>query len=83
MKKKTKLLLPLSILSILALVGCTPSNSNSNTSGDNEDYGSPYDYNDPIVVEDPTEVVVDENTDEFSLETTDGEKMLILGQKEY
>ena len=73
MKKKTKLLLPLSILSILALVGCTPSNSNSNTSGDNEDYGSPYDYNDPIVVEDPTEVVVDENTDEFSLETTDGE----------
>lgn len=73
MKKKTKLLLPLSILSILALVGCTPSNSNSNTSGDNEDYGSPYDYNDPIVVEDPTEVVVDENTDEFSLETSDGE----------
>ena len=69
---KKKYLLALSILSILALAGCSNTNTNSRGNTPEEQSGSDYDYNDPIEVEDPDEIDVDESTSEFSLETTDG-----------
>ena len=69
---KKKYLLALSILSILALAGCSNVNTNSRGNTPGEQSGSDYDYNDPIEVEDPDEIDVDESTSEFSLETTDG-----------
>ena len=65
---KKKYLLGLSILSILALAGC--SSPSGTSSGENN--GSDYDYTDPIEVEDPTDIDVTENTGDFSIESADG-----------
>ena len=72
---KKKYLLGLSILSILALVGC--SSPSGAPSGDNN--GSDYSYTDPIEVEDPTEINATENTGDFSIESADGGTWLQSG----
>ena len=63
---KKKYLLTLSILSLLALVGCN-STTNSNTYN-----GGDYDYNSIISVDEPDSIEIDDNTGEFSLTTSDG-----------
>ena len=63
---KKKYLLVLSVLSLLALVGCSFNQSSSSTSVDGTT------YNTDITVEDPDDIDVSENTDEFSLTTSDG-----------
>ena len=68
---KIKRLIPLSILALLALAGCTTTNSNSNTN--NNSSGSDYSYNDPIVIDEPEEIEVEEVESDFSIETEDGE----------
>lgn len=69
---KNKLLLPLSILGLLALAGCSTAKADTNGTTTDEDYGSTYDYNEEIKVDDPETIEVEENNDEFSLTTTDG-----------
>ena len=70
---KKRLLIPLSILALLALVGCSSNTNNSNPSGNTgDDIGSDYDYNDPIDVEDPEDIEVTETDDEFEISTSDG-----------
>lgn len=70
---KKRLLIPLSILALLALVGCSSNTNNSNPSGNTgDDTGSDYDYNDPIDVEDPEDIEVTETDDEFEISTSDG-----------
>ncbi|MBO6280236.1 MAG: carbohydrate-binding domain-containing protein [Bacilli bacterium] len=64
---KKKILLSLSLLSLLALAGCSQSTTT------NENYGSPYDYTEEITVTDPTEIEVEEVTSDFLIETSDGE----------
>lgn len=59
---KNKHLLVLSVLSLLMLAGCGSSGS---TSVDGT-------YNTEITVEDPEDIVVNENTGEFSITTSDG-----------
>ena len=63
---KKKRLLVLSVLSLLALAGCSSNQSFSSTSVDGTT------YNTEISVEDPDDIDVGENTDEFSLTTSDG-----------
>lgn len=63
---KRKHLLVLSVLSILALAGCTTSQSGGSTSVDGSG------YNTEVEVEDPEVIDVDENTGEFSISTSDG-----------
>ena len=71
-------LFPLSVLALLALVGCssTPSTNSSTVTttptSENTDYGSDYDYNDPIEVSDPADIEVTETTKEFEISTDDG-----------
>ena len=64
-----KRLFALSILSILLLGGCA---STKNNNEEDEDTGSDYDYTDPIIIDDPTDIDIKDITDEFSLETDDG-----------
>ncbi|MBQ6920289.1 MAG: carbohydrate-binding domain-containing protein [Bacilli bacterium] len=59
-------LLVLSVLSILALVGCSTNQSGGSTSVDGSG------YNTEVEVEDPEVIDVDENTGEFSISTSDG-----------
>lgn len=63
---KRKHLLVLSVLSILALVGCSTNQSGGSTSVDGSGYNS------EVEVEDPEVIDVDENTGEFSISTSDG-----------
>lgn len=63
---KRKHLLVLSVLSILALVGCSTNQSGGSTSADGSGYNS------EVEVEDPEVIDVDENTGEFSISTSDG-----------
>ena len=63
---KRKHLLVLSVLSILALVGCSTNQSGGSTSIDGSG------YNTEVEVEDPEVIDVDENTGEFSISTSDG-----------
>lgn len=63
---KRKHLLVLSVLSILALVGCSTNQSGGSTSVDGSG------YNTEVEVEDPEVIDVDENTGEFSISTSDG-----------
>lgn len=37
-----------------------------------EDYGSDYDYNSEVSVEDPDSIIIEDNTGEFSISTSDG-----------
>lgn len=46
------------------------------TSSSSSDYGSDYDYNDPISITNPTSVDVSETTAEFMISTDDGEYSL-------
>ena len=75
-----KVLLPLSIIAIFALTGCFQNSinnkgSSNSPSGDesSEDHGSAYDYNTSISVEDPEDIDVEENEEEFKMTTKDGE----------
>ena len=63
---KKKHLLVLSVLSLLALVGCSASQSSGPVSVDGTT------YNTEITVEDPDDIDVSENTSEFSISTSDG-----------
>ena len=63
--KKT-LWIPLSLLSMMTLLGCS---SVTDTSVYN---GLDYDYNSKITVADPASIQVDDITDEFSIVTSDG-----------
>ena len=63
---KKKHLLVLSVLSLLALVGCSASQSSDSVSLDGTT------YNTEITVEDPDDIDVSENTSEFSISTSDG-----------
>ena len=74
---KKKHLLGLSVLSLLAITGC--SLIGGNTTVENNDTttidtttDSDYQYNDPIEVEEPEEIVVVETTEDPSLSTKDG-----------
>ena len=74
---KKKHLLELSVLSLLAITGC--SLIGGNTTVENNDTttidtttDSDYQYNDPIEVEEPEEIVVVETTEDPSLSTKDG-----------
>ena len=74
---KKKYLLGLSVLSLLAITGC--SLIGGNTTVENNDTttidtttDSDYQYNDPIEVEEPEEIVVVETTEDPSLSTKDG-----------
>ena len=76
---KKKLLFTLSLFALLAMTGCSISNTTSGTSytstadtTTSEDVGSAYDYNEEISVEDPEDISVEENTGDFLLETSDG-----------
>ena len=64
---KKKLLLPLSLLALLTLAGCAKSGTTTD-----ENYGNDYDYNQPIIIDDPTDIDVEENTGDFVLVTSDG-----------
>ena len=74
---KKKYLLGLSVLSILAMTGCSLVNSNT-TVVDNDTTtidtttDSDYQYNDPVEVEEPEEIEVVETTEDPSLSTKDG-----------
>ena len=59
-------LLVLSVLSILALVGCSTNQSGGSTSVDGSGYNTEVEVTDPEVID------VDENTGEFSISTSDG-----------
>lgn len=63
---KRKHLLVLSVLSILALAGCSANQSGGSTSVDGSGYNSEVEVSDPEVID------VDENTGEFSISTSDG-----------
>ena len=77
---KKKYLLGLSILSILAITGCSlvggstgnaVVEDNDTTTIDTET-GTDYQYNDPIEVEEPEDIEVVETTEDPSLSTSDG-----------
>ena len=63
---KKKQLLVLSVLSLLMLAGCTLKNPSDSTSVDGAG------YNTEITVEDPEDIDVSENTEDFSIATSDG-----------
>ena len=63
---KRKHLLVLSVLSILALAGCSTNQSGGSTSVDGSGYNTEVEVTDPEVID------VDENTGEFSISTSDG-----------
>ena len=63
---KKKQLLVLSVLSLLALTGCSTNETSTSTSIDGTHYNS------EISVSEPEEIEVSENTGEFSISTTDG-----------
>ena len=76
---KKKYLLGLSVLSILAITGCTLiGGSTGNVVEDNDtttidtETGTDYQYNDPIEVEEPEDIEVVETTEDPSLSTSDG-----------
>ena len=75
---KKRLLIPLSILAMLTVAGCSlnlTNNTNNNGTGttDISEYGSDYDYNEEIEVEEPEEIEVEETNSEFDISTEDGE----------
>ena len=75
---KKRLLIPLSILAMLTVAGCSlnlTNNTNNNGTGttDISEYGSDYDYNEEIEVEEPEEIEIEETNSEFDISTEDGE----------
>ena len=74
---KKKHFLGLSVLSLLAITGCSLTNGNT-TVEDNDTTtidtttDSDYQYNDPIEVEEPEEITVTETTEDASMSTKDG-----------
>lgn len=81
-----KLLIPLSVLSILTLAGCVSMNSasssgtsyvsesNTSTAATTEtSIGSAYDYNTEITIEQPNSIDANETQSEFEIATEDGE----------
>ena len=73
---KKRLLIPLTALALLTMVGCSSISVNTNTNTDTTDtseYGSDYDYNDEITVEEPETIEVEETNTEFEIVTEDGE----------
>ena len=73
---KKRLLIPLSALALLTMVGCSSISVNTNTNtntADISEYGSDYDYNEEITVEEPETIEVEETNTEFEIATEDGE----------
>lgn len=74
---KKRLLIPLSALALLTMVGCSINLNNTTNAGtnttDTSEYGSDYDYNDEITVEEPETIEVEETNTEFEIVTEDGE----------
>ena len=68
---KKRYLLPLSILSLLAMIGCSSTGSDS-TTDTSEEVGNAYDYNEEITIDDPRDIEVEETTADFELSTSDG-----------
>ena len=68
---KKKLLIPLALLTMLTMAGC--SLANNNTPGGGTNSGADYDYNEPINVEEPEDIEVNETSSEFEITTEDGE----------
>ena len=67
---KKRLLVPLSTLAILMTSSCSLVTDIVNGT---TEYGSAYDYNTEITVEEPTEITVEETDAEFVISTTNGE----------
>ena len=67
---KKKFLPFLSLLALLTLVGC--SGKTTTNTGDDTNTDGDYSYNEPITIDDPTDIDVEEPTGEFSISTTDG-----------
>ena len=74
---KKRLLIPLSLLALLTLAGCSTNNMSTNPPGvdpnTGADIGSDYDYNNLVEVEEPEEIDVEEVNGEFEISTEDGE----------
>ena len=74
---KKRLLIPLSALALLTMVGCSINLNNTTNTGtnttDTSEYGSDYDYNDEITVEEPETIEEVETNTEFEIVTEDGE----------
>ena len=68
---KKKFLPFLSVLALLTLAGCS-NNKTTSTAEDDTSTDGDYTYNEPVVVEDPTDIEVEEQTGEFSISTDDG-----------
>ena len=66
MKKKYLL----GLLAILSLEGCSLNNSSTTPAIISEDEES---YNEPITIDDPEDIEIVENNDDFNIETSDGE----------
>lgn len=65
---KKRLLIPLSLLAISLLAGCSSNNKTTNIIN-----GSDYGYNEQVSINEPEEIVVNENNNEFEISTSDGE----------
>ncbi len=65
---KKKLLIILSTFLTATLAGCSVTKNDSE-----EDYGSDYDYNSSISIEEPEDIEVVETEEEFAISTDDGE----------
>ena len=63
---KKRLLVPLSLLAVLTMIGCSNNGTTTNTDSD-------YAYNEPISVTDPEDIEVEEADNEFDISTEDGE----------
>lgn len=71
---KKRLLIPLSVLALLTMVGCSTSSANTNTNTNvDTNIGSDYDYNEEITIEEPETIEVEEVNTEFEITTEDGE----------
>ena len=66
---KKRKLIPLSILAILTLIGCSSNNANNDTI---QNYGSDYAYNFVVSISEPESIEVVEVNSEFAITTSDG-----------
>ena len=65
---KKRLLIPLSLLAISLLAGCSSNNKTTNIIN-----GSDYGYNEQVSINELEEIEVNENNNEFEISTNDGE----------
>ena len=77
---KKRLLLPISLLGLFTLIGCSTSTSSSSSedssstsSSTSSENGNTYDYNEEVSIVEASDIEVEETTAEFAIETSDGE----------